>query len=153
MIKAIAKISRDTFLLSAEMLYDFYQDQGINNLHRSQVLSGRIREAGDNFDLIILPLYDNNIQFQDMKYLDILRDTQRLLTDNGVMLIIHLNKIKSDDNNYFLSHFVSSLNKTKFYSPFDEEDIIKDINSLGLEKQNSVYKNGVNYILIRKGNS
>lgn len=145
-LRSIARASKNIYLLSTEELYDYYISQGINKLQSSQIREeGIIREAENTFDLIVFPLYDKNIIFNDLNYRDLLKEAKRLLMKGGNLVVIHLEEFQLT-NNYFLDHFSKSLRLSGYIAAFDTDQIMNDLLEIGYENLQITKNMGINYI-------
>ena len=145
-LRSIARASKNIYLLSTEELYKYYLAQGIKNLQSSQIREGGIiREAENTFDLIVFPLYDKNIIFNDLNYRDLLKEAKRLLMKGGNLIVIHLEEFQPT-NNYFLDFFSKSLKLSGYIAAFDADQIMNDLLEIGYDNLQITKNMGINYI-------
>ncbi|MHA2100748.1 MAG: hypothetical protein ACW99A_18920, partial [Candidatus Kariarchaeaceae archaeon] len=145
-IRIMAKKSKSIFLVSTDEFFSEYIDQGFSNITRSQVMdSGIIREPDNYFDVIVFPLYRKNIHFGELDFQGILHEAKRLLSKEGVLLLIHLEDIP-DTSHYFIRILAESLFASGYFTPYLASDIRQNLQKIGFTNIKSQSTNGINFI-------
>ncbi len=146
-VKAIGKISRSVYLLSTRELYDYYLNQSVD-----KVISGGEEGSVDKFDLIIFPLYNRNFEYNSIDHKEILIEIKRLLSADGSLIILHLEKL-DDGGNYIIKHFIDSLSKSGYFDPIDGDYFKYQLEKLKFKEVRKQLQDGVNYIVAKSGNN
>lgn len=150
-IKSLAIISKSIFLVSTDNLFEQYlsYDKSID-MNLSKVMGdGVIREPDKYFQLIVFPLYSKNIQYYGLNLVGILKEAKRLLTDDGMILIIHVKDIPESEH-YYVQIFAENLKSSGYFTPYDSDEVIQNLENIGYQNLNSKSVNGVNYIIAHK---
>lgn len=144
-LKDLAKVSKGVSLLSTKDLYEYYINQGVDNVISSTVVNEVVREPDNFFDLIVYPMYDRDIAEQEMESDNILEEVKRILTPGGKIIILHLEKIVGN-NHYLLQHFLGTLKKSGYFNPPTSEYFIERLNSKGFKDLEKYVSDGISYI-------
>lgn len=145
-IRIMATKSKSIFLVSTDEFFSKYIDPDIGLINRSQVMeSGIIREPDNFFEVIVFPLYRKNIQFGNLDFQGILKEAKRLLTPNGILLLIHLEDIP-DTSHYFIRILAESLFASGYFTPYLSSDILANLDRIGFKSIKQQSTNGINFI-------
>ena len=144
-LKVFARISKSVFLLSTDEFYTTFNaslNSNSNIIERSRVSAddGKIREPDNYFDAIIIPLY----QSIDIK--SMIKELKRLLTPNGVLILITFEEIHSDNDHYFVQVLVENLYSSGYFTPYIFNELKKVLIDFGFESVRNHSIKGINLI-------
>lgn len=144
-LKVFARISKSVFLLSTDEFYTTFNaslDSKSSKIERSRKNSddGKIREPDNYFDAIIIPLY----QSLDIK--SMIKELKRLLTANGVLILITFEEIHSDNDHYFVQVLVENLYASGYFTPYILNELKKVLIDFGFKSVKNQSIKGINLI-------
>ncbi len=98
-INLLTNLSEQTFLLTTEWEYDLYIKGGLDkSIARTDLLDGRIREANDTYDGVIIIGYDCDFGSFEKQFDDLFHEGLRVLQEGAPFLVVTNQEIEDSEN-------------------------------------------------------
>ncbi|MHA2502766.1 MAG: hypothetical protein ACXAE3_07855 [Candidatus Kariarchaeaceae archaeon] len=105
-------------------------------------------DPGNRSDLVVFPLYEKNISYQGLSYLEILEKTKPMVKPGKFYLLIHLDPLTSD--HHYIDILGGLLDKSTYFATYDSEVLDASLQDIGLHVINRFSYRGVSFVLVKR---
>jgi len=132
-MKLAFSLADEVFLLSDKGVYESMVKMGFEKLKSSVMFNNVIREPKNIFDIAIIPEYEKEPNFFGLSRINILKESIRVVKQEGVVVLTGRSSIPQVDN-FYVNELLSKFEESISGRIFTEEEIKEDMIEAGFTK-------------------
>jgi DNA-binding PadR family transcriptional regulator len=144
LMNLIKQISSELFILVDDNDFKRLKTRGLREeIQQSKFQGGRFREPNEFFDSVIILGYDC-VKNREISLIDtLIEDLKRIIIPGGNVFFVSNTEIESEEDHFLITN-MKNLLENNFHLPYAEkEELLKEIELIGLKNIDSVMKSGV----------